>query len=89
MKLIFVFFMQFYEKLFVVRQRTVHGAFALRENHLAHPIEKKKAKTQTGYTIGVMIWHSLGSPAPRRRLNTWRLLLKSSTIAAEGKWVPY
>jgi len=29
MKLIFVFFMRFYEKLFVLRQRTVHGAFAI------------------------------------------------------------
>jgi len=29
MKLIFVFFIQLYEKLFVVRQRTVHGAFAI------------------------------------------------------------
>ena len=29
MKLIFMFFIQLYEKLFVVRQRTVHGAFAI------------------------------------------------------------
>ena len=29
MKLVFVFFKQFYEQLFVVRQCTVHGAFAI------------------------------------------------------------